>query len=332
MKQELPIAITLLAAGCLLWFWQSNETSKASAAVEQATSATENQQSREPLVGKPTSSSDLQISGVELLKHISESFRDGPPVFGHFEVTSYLFEKTQSIKAGFWNQGQGTGQSRMELILNSPYPVKLTQICDGRFLYRLTEQQNKRRLKFHDLQRLHNEDAGIVESTLSATWVGSGSLDSLFANLSEAFEFSPAKSVNSDQQLIEFTGTWNPTHLSKLMINRVDHREVLPTPKWTKLPPNLPHGVRMRFANTSENGWQPAEIAFFKFDQDDSHQPTVSMSIKFGQVHQQSISPKLFQLEFDEPGAVDETDIYNEHIDSMIGSYRLAEKSGDSAR
>ncbi len=331
MKQELPIAATLLAFGCLLWLWQSREASQASAANSQAEIANETPAPSTPARERQFATDMGQASSAELLKQISGTLQNGPPTFGDLKITNHLFEKTQAIKGRFWNQGQGSGKSRLELILDSKNPKKLTQVCDGRFLYRLTEHRDQRQLKFHDLRRLNNEDAGIVQATLPAAWVGSGSLGSLFSNLTDAFNFGAMKSSPNNQRLVEMVGTWNPTHLSKLMANRVDHREILPSPDWSKLPPQIPHGVRLRFENQDSSGWQPVEILFFKFD-GETKTPAPTMSIQFGQIHHQSISAEFFRLDFDETGAIDETDLYNEHIDLMTGKHRVAEETGDAMR
>jgi len=335
MKQELPIAITLLATGCLLWLWQSKEASEASAAIQRENvpaSTARPSPEFEPASNTQLSYDPDQAAGGQLLQQVSESFRDGAPVYGDLEITSHLFGKTQTILARFWNQGQGTQQSRLELILDSDNPTKLTQICDGRFLYRLTEQRDKRQLKFHDLQRLNNEDARIVQATLPASWAGKGSFESLFNHLIDAFNFGSVKTAADNQQLVEIAGTWNPTHLSKLMANRVDHREILPTPDWSKLPEHIPHGVRLRFLNDADTGLQPVEILFFKFNQDAMDRPTPMLSIKFQQIRHQSISADLFRFEYDETGAIDETDLYNEHIDLMTGKHRVAEEPSDVVR
>ncbi len=327
MKQELPIAITLLAIGCLLWLWQSKEASEASAAIQQ------------PNVPASTPQADFkqvvdtkQLSAAQILKQISTSLRDGEPVFGDLEITSNLFDVAQTIKGRFWNQGQGTKQTRLELILDSANPVKLTQICDGRFQYRLMEHRDSRQLKFHDLQRLENEDAGIIKATLPASWVGEGSFDSLFRHLSEAFNFGEVKTASGDLQLMEIVGTWNPDRLAKLMAGRVDHREILPSPNWSKLPPQIPHGVRLRFRGAVDSGWEPVEILFFKFNEEVASPPSTAMSIKFAQIRRQSISADLFRFEFDETGAIDETEIYNRHIDVVTGKNRVAEETSGAIR
>ncbi|WP_148619022.1 hypothetical protein [Mariniblastus fucicola] len=255
---------------------------------------------------------------------------NGQPTFGDVEIENHQFRNSHSIRGRFWSRGAGTNQSRLELILGAESPAKLTQVCDGRFLYRLTEHNGERKIKFISLEKLDNQDASIVESTLPAGWVGTGSIDSLFKNLSEAFKFAAIHEL-ADAGQVELTGTWKPEHLAKLMINRVDHREIMPSPDWSKLPPQFPHGVRLRFKNTSGN-WYPSEVMFIQFDTENGSKPKPMISIKFGPLIQQSLSAELFQIDADETGAVNETELYNERIDLLTGKQRVAEEAGNAIR
>ena len=249
-------------------------------------------------------------------------------MLGDLQIENRLFNNKQSIKGRFWSGGMGSRQSRLELILQSKSPIMLTQVCDGRFVYRLTEQ-NQKQIKFHSLEKVKRDDAGIVEATLPAKWISNGSIDSLFTNLADAFDFAALK-VSADNQYVELTGTWNPQHLSKLMVNWVDHREILPQPNWSELPPQFPHGARLRFSRSGTK-YTPVEIAFFNFD-DETKDPKPMLAIKFGPMHEQSISQELFRINADETGATDETELYNDRIDLLMGSQRLAEETSDTIR
>ena len=331
MKQELPIAIALLAIGCLPFLWQSRNVSKVSAAVKPSTPASAPwNQPTAPVLASFTNQ-DLETStasGKEFLKLVAESFADGQPVLGDLQIENHLFKDNQIIKGRFWSAGMGSRKSRLELILNSKLPIMLTQVCDGRFIYRLTEQ-GKKQIRFHSLEKVTDNDAGIVNATLPAKWISNGSVDSLFNNLADAFDFGATR-TSPDNQYVELVGTWNPEHLSKLMINWVDHREILPKPDWSKLPPQFPHGARLRFA-ASGNKYTPVEIVFFKFDEE-TDQPGPSMVIKFGPIREQSISSELFRIDANETGAIDETELYNERIDLLMGNQRVAEETGGTIR
>ena len=335
MKQELPIAITLLAIGCLPFLWQSRDASEVSAAIPSSeptipASAPWNQPT--PTVLTSFTVEDLKATdganGKEFLAQVADSFANGQPVFGDLQIENHLITSNQTIKGRFWSRGMGSRQSRLELILLSQPQTMLTQVCDGRFVYRLHERDQKQ-IKFHSVEKLKRDDAGLVQATLPAKWISNGSIDSLFGNLADAFDFGAIKTT-ADNQHIELVGTWNPEHLAKLMINWVDHREILPTPDWSKLPPQFPHGVRLRFTGNGTR-YSPVEVLFFKFD-DETNQPKPSMSIKFGPIVEQSISQDMFRIDAQESDAIDETELYNERIDLLMGNHRVAEETGGTIR
>lgn len=347
MKQELPIAITLLAFGCLPFLWQARNTTEASAATDPAVSASAPWNQPTPTLATSATATatatatsalasfnaeDLtattSVTASEFLKQVATSFASGQPTFGDLQIENRIYKDTQIIQGRFWCRGMDSRKSRLELILKSKPSMMLTQVCDGRFVYRLIDQ-GSRQIKFHSLDKLKDEDAGIVEATLPANWFSSGSIDSLFNNLAEAFNFGDLK-TSPDNQYVELVGTWNPNHLAKLMVNWVDHREILPEPDWSTLPPQFPHGARLRFANDGTK-YAPVEIVFFKFDAE-SNQPKPSITIRFGSIVEQSISADLFQIDADESGAVDETELYHDRIDLLMGNQRVAEQAGDAIR
>jgi len=338
MKHELPIAIGLLAIGCLPWFWQGRESSELTAAVEPPISApipapTTFQDIASPAVSSATfaqaSISSDSSASRDFLKQISNTFRDGEPRFGDLEIENYLLGSTQVLHGRFWCHGKGSSKSRLELIPDSKAAMKVTQVCDGRFLYRLTESHDKKKLNFYSLDKLNNDDAGIIESTLPATWVG-GSVSDLFSNLADAFRFGDMKTA-TDNQYVEVVGTWKPKYLAKLMVNWVDHREILPEINWEKLPSHLPHGTRMRFTNNAGQ-WQPNEVTFFRFDAKSGNQPTPALVIRFGMIHQQAVSEDLFRIDSDASDATDETELYNGRIDILTGKQRVADEASGTIR
>ncbi len=333
MKHELPIAIGLLAVGCLPWFWQNRESSEASAAIQPPIAAPATpQQGEEPssVQFSPVTDAQGKNPSANFLRQVGNSFRQGQPSFGYFKFENHLFGSNASGRGGFWCGGLGTGKSRLELILESETESMLTQICDGRFLYRVSEHNGNRRLKFYNINKLNNEDAGIVQSTLPATWIGQSSIGGFFSNIADAFNFEDLKS-STDGQHVEIVGSWNTEYLARLMVNWVDHRKILPKPDWSTVPEQIPHGARLRFTRIG-GVWQPGEIVFFRFDTDKTNQPIPALTVKFDPIHQQSIADELFQIDGNETDAFDETDLYNDRIDILTGKHRVAEDSSDAIR
>ena len=334
MKYELPIAVGLLAIGCLPWFWQSRESSEVSAAVAAPLVADPTPRQQLPVIPEVAfTQSNLSVepnASAGFLSQIAESFRDGESSFGDLEIENHLVGDVDVTRGRFWCQGMGSRKSRLELIPDSSAAMKLTLVCDGRFFYRLTEWHDQKKLGFFSLDKLNNGDASIIESTLPASWVGSGSIADLFSNVAEAFQFDGVK-TSADNQFVEIVGTWKATHLARLMANWVDHREILPTTKWETLPPHIPHGARMRFANVSGR-WHPKEVTFFRFDPENADRPDPILLVRFGEIQYRPISAELFQINSDETDAKDETELYNERIDILTGKRRVAEEIGDKIR
>ena len=100
MKQELPIAIALLAIGFLLWVTKSASTSDAIAAGEKTRTAavkvSNDGQSRANL-----KANSVGIQGdpqaAEILNQLAAQLRDGPPRQGSLTVKSRIFDKSMQL-------------------------------------------------------------------------------------------------------------------------------------------------------------------------------------------------------------------------------------------
>jgi hypothetical protein len=222
----------------------------------------------------------------------------------------------------------------MELIPKTKNPIKVTQVCDGRTLFRLLQRGQIQRLTFTRLDLLKNKDAGLIEATLPATWVGAGSVDKLFSHLAEAFDFGVPQQVASKPGYFELTGTWKPQALAKLMVNRIDHKKLAPKVDWELLPPQMPHGVKIVVSNLSGDSWAPDEVNFFQFKKGEAQENKIelAMSIRFSGIREQAINPDLFSLQAKDVPAKDETDLYNERIKLMAGSDRVADGASSEVR
>ena len=118
MKQELPFAIALLAIGFLLWVTKSASTSDAIAAGEEtrkpAVKISNDGQIRAKLKASSTAiQGDPQAA--EILNQLAIQLRDGPPRQGSLTVKSRIFNKSMQIKGRFWQLGQSSLKSRIEL-------------------------------------------------------------------------------------------------------------------------------------------------------------------------------------------------------------------------
>lgn len=332
MKHELPLAIVLLAIGCLPWFWQTGDSSEAfaAAAIPQspAIALPSADLTTTPALNAVTDSNGSQ--SADFLRQVANSFEQGQPSIGTLQIENHQFGSSLTGRGKFWCGGHGSRKSRLELIPQAEN-AKITQVCDGRFLYRLIESDEDQQLKFYNLEKLEGGDASLLGSSHPATWVGRGSVGGLLANLAEAFIFEGMKS-SQDGQHVEIAGTWNADRLAQLMANWVDHRSIIPTTDWSKIPRQIPHGVRLRFTN-SAGDWQPTEFHFFRFDAENKLSPTVpAMTVRFGPIQRRSIGDELFEIDVDQANTSDQTESYTNRLDILTGKRRVAEDLGDSIR
>lgn len=333
MKQELPVAIALLALGCMLWLWQSNSQTTASAARH-----LEDTESPSRLVSRVSQgiAGSNKLSGNHaansLLQKIAEDFANGPSRLGDFEIVCRLHRTTLTFQGRFFEQGNQTGNSRIELVTERSLG-KVTHVCDSRFLYKLTEQNKKREMSYVRLRDLNTDDARLILATLPASWVGTASIGSLLGNVGEAFQLEQVETSDNSGMTIQLEGTWNPDHLSKLMLNHVDHREIIPETDWSRLPKQFPHGVRIQIAAVND-ALQPTAIQFFRFaDDDPQEQPTENiLTINFGPFQNRTLSDDLFRMDSNEAGAIDETQLYHDRIEMLSGKNRIAEDNGPTIR
>ena len=323
MKHELPIAIILLAIGCMPWLWQHVTPLAASQSLQNSEDghvfATEirDYSAMQTLPGASAEESR------KFLLRVASSIENGEPSIGNFQIENHLFESQLSGNGKFWCSGRGRNRSRFELIPNSD-DAMITQVCDGRFVYRLIESAESRTLRFYDLEKLGSDDFGLQQDPSPVDWIGSNSVTGLLSTLADAFRFEPMKS-SADGQQVELVGSWDPQLLAKLLINHIDHRSILPSPDWSKVPQQIPHGVRLRFTN-QQGDWQPAEFLFFRFDDTQpASQLTAALTVRFSPLEYQAISDELFQIDSTGADTSEETGAYRRRIEVFTGKRRVAD-------
>lgn len=316
MKQELPIAIALLATGLLLWITKSASTSDAMAAGKPATGHA---------ISAATDSQDVatvgDVQANQILAQLAANFRDGPSRQGRLHIQSQLFGKFIEIEGRFWLFGQGSNKSRIELIPNSLEPTKITQLCDGRFCYRLTQTNQQQKLSFCDLSS--------IEGSLPATrrhWVPTTSVDRLFSFLASSFRFR-LQASKQDPASLHLAGTWIPEDLAKLMIDHVDHRLIVPKVDYQKLPPQIPHAVRVHLKRDTfhQNQWAPLSVEFLQINPDSPAELQSVMSIRFDSVQPGPGDTSLFQMENVTGRSVDVSPRYSRRFEVMFGKERVAD-------
>ena len=341
MKQELPFAVALLAAGCLLCFSQfsgpANSTAKTpSDAVHPddlrpsaedgsqesdengeplfastagaaglsgqnsvaQTSYHENAQPDQDPPKKDSSSSAGQATmspldpvlyvhqasnpkAINFLAELAKQIANSQPLGSSIELTGNLFEQVVTASGDYYQMGQGSHKSRIELVFgtraNSPSVI---QLCDGRFVYKFQSSGDKRVLEFIDLLRVR-ETAGERGGGITPSgWVASGGIASLFQHLASAFNFGELE-LGDQSGSITMRGSWDNHALRQVvgltedLDNSAEHRARL----LNQIPAQLPHAVELVFRLDKNLSYFPKRIKFLRFDQMDNVTELVPMVV-----------------------------------------------------
>jgi hypothetical protein len=299
MRRELPIAITLIAAGIALWAGKNGALHQLLPNVDHASdrekSSSDSSEISQPKFLQASNSEsahgnsrlsesfDLMLSPVslhaglnhpspearELLSRLSRELRNSR-AFRLDLVAELYWQASEMMVSGHYAQrGQGTDQSRIDLKLGRGAEARsLSKICDGRFLYSLQQFQGKRKLHFVDLKRIQEQriSAGLTQPEHPTNWIAMGGLVGFLDNLSLAFQFTaPQFSQQDGIHLFQVDGIWNPDALRELLKSSVASHQLAPEIIWNKLPQNVPHQVQLIFVQHPSLGWLPQQISFFQF-------------------------------------------------------------------
>ena len=324
MKQELPIAITLLATGLLLWVTQSASTSE----IQPAQSAEVSPAQAPPLVSEkvistPSLNPVLSSAGNGILNQIATQFRDGPPHQGVLKISSQLFGKQLNINGRFWQHGQSSLKSRIELMPETEVPVKVTHLCDGRFCYRFRQRETDQDLAFFDLGSF--ESSSDASPGMTNPWISTASVDKLFSSLADCFQFNP-KAVQGNPSLVELVGTWQPEVLASLTIHQVERKHIVPKIKYEELPPQFPHVVRVRLRKGPQvpPRWAPISVDYLQLDDANPSELKVVMKVGFEQLQPGVQDLSLYRMENVAGRSVDISDRYKNRLRQILKKNRTA--------
>ena len=381
MKQELPFAVALLAAGSLLWFSQSPESAKSSSPVSVESSDSAGSQST--LVAAATANSESDSSTVirasfleddpregsqkavasdasvktigtdgvqaslrdprtfihqesnsdslEMLASTSVRIANSQPLSSSIQVTGNMFDEVVSATGNYFQKGQGTSKSRMELnfgmLPNSP---RVFQLCDGRFVYKIQSEGDQRTFEFVDLIKIR-ESSGESGLGLSPTgWVATGGIASLFQHLASAFNFGAIETISDSQVVLR--GSWDKHALQQILKSDgagFDSADSTIAPEeWALVPLQVPHAVELVFRKDPQLGYFPKRVSFMKFSveatsQKQSVRPTVTLEFSPRQPLANSdgspISDQFFVIDTSNLESVDLTQQYIARIESFQG-------------
>ncbi|MFK7770201.1 MAG: hypothetical protein AB8B55_23525 [Mariniblastus sp.] len=256
------------------------------------------------------------IDSVKFLAEVSKQLAGSPSFGASLILTGNLFEQTVTANGRYFQMGQGSGKSRIDLRFgetdDSP---TVFQLCDGRFVYNLQTSgpSSIPTFEFVDLMRVR-ETSGEQSQQISPTgWVATGGISSLFQHLASAFNFGEMETNGVDQILLR--GSWDENALRRIVTtgNDID----LGTPiHWEKVPGQLPHAVEIVFEKYDQFGYFPKRISFQKFSIQEERvvmKPTVKLRLDSPKSLPE-LNDRFFVIDSSNLESVDATDNYIERI------------------
>lgn len=202
---------------------------------------------------------------VGLLAETSESTAQSAPWGAALQLQGTLFGQTLRAHGRYFQKGQGTHHSRLELAFgDDPQAPTVFQLCDGRFVYRLQTVDSDQTIEFVDLRRVVETTGELPSAFAPTSWVATGGLSSLWQHLGSAFALGPPQRVGKD--LIVIRGSWKPTALARVLGQNQQVR-------WGDIPPQLPHAVELTLRRNDLVGQAPVQISYARFELDSEDQP-----------------------------------------------------------
>ncbi len=335
MKQELTIAMLLLAAGAVLWLWQNDGrvefakllSPRNTVADSDLWSDLTDSDIARLAAGNDDSPkatpSDLQT--LDLLQRCAANLRNASPFKCDLELELSLPISKAKLRGEYWQTGQGGRQSRIEFWLPTENgQLSVLKICDGRFLYTQFRTPERSSLEFVDLDRCtqRRKYDRQAEPGNPMRWIASGGLASVFENMAEAFDFAPLvtqKIENSTTATVR--GVWNQSQLAKLLQRPFESSSQESEIDWELLPMHLPHAVEIEFIEYSSIGMFPRRIELFRFRSGDQGKTRSSLaSILFSPPEVTALAAnELLELHTDNGETIDATGQYvNQIIDFKV--------------
>ena len=403
MKQELPIAVGLLAIGSLLWLsgnWASNTNTSAiqtkpnaiardtQASVAQQASFQDDQVTppatplpskpvnpliaeKDALQGQGTVPQDFSLPSndfapdskvqsnsarstadylhaapdprsAELLTRTCKRIANSNPFGMSIELTGHLFDHSTVATGQYFQMGQKTHRSRLELEFRAGEEVASSfQLCDGRFVYRLQTFGGKQHFEFVDLKRFTEQTNASAKFTPS-NWIATGGLASLLEQFNQSFNFGAPKQITTaDQtQLTIIRGCWNERALRHTLGNqtaivfpdkpKIRSRNAIP---WDRIPQQLPHGIEVVFGNDALLGEFPREIRYLKFasnPEGGAMRLEPMMTLQFSRpMETDQLTENMFVIRSRDIESVDTTDRYLSQVKSILAKRQAEKKSNE---
>lgn len=279
MKLELPLAMVLLAAGCLLWNAQRTKP------IPQKNDASVNRDGAFEIARasyQQDANSSFGGAASDLLRQSAANLLGSAPIQAKAKMFVNLFGQEVIATGSYFQQGQGSERSRFELQQGTgDDAIKVMQLFDGRFVYTRQTIASETSLTYVDLHRVEETSSrkvgflGTSDSLLST-----GSISSLMKNLSAAFDFStPQPTELGGIEMVTCRGTWKPDVLKKVLVDLVEPRIIQGDIDWKSVPAQIPHTVEITLGNDQYLPLFPYRIVFFRTNSDGNDQQILRLDL-----------------------------------------------------
>ncbi len=245
-------------------------------------------------LGNPRPVSDFRSDGSTadradlMLRRARHMIDDGPAFESSVVVRANFFGQTVVGSGGYLQAGRGEGKTRTSLAFHSissgntnglpstPPQQQITNLCDGRFVYRLHEDRidDQQTLEFYDLQQIKNSKSNRAKQSstggdgipLAPGELMASGMAGLLQHLADEFRFAIVEESNTATGSVRLLrGTWQPSRLQNLLRDHLTSEQLDAGLAWSQLPPNLPHAVEVTLVRTSAWELFPSQLTFYQF-------------------------------------------------------------------
>ena len=221
---------------------------------------------------------------VEWLGQMARNTAESRPLGTSLQLAGRLLGATISAKGRYFQAGQGTHKTRLELDFGTDQDAStLYHLCDGRFVYRLQRTAREQNLEFIDLTSIQNLTNDAPTAYSPTGWIATGGVPSMLQHLGSAFHFGAPQSLDGKplppgaeprQQDWIIRGCWSREALQRMLgtthpevfgeSDTVNQPSVAPI-VWSGLPAQLPHGVELHFTPSPLTGCFLKKVSFIRF-------------------------------------------------------------------
>jgi len=255
---------------------------------------------------------------VEFLTVACRRLANSTPFGTSIKLTGHLFGQNTAATGQYFQMGQGTHRSRLELEFDAGDAIANSfQLCDGRFVYRLQTFGGQQQFDFVDLNRFAEQTN--TNATFSpSSWIATGGMASLLEQFNQSFNFGSPKQIRHT--------LGNQASLVFPSEPKIRSRNAIP---WDKIPKQLPHGIEVVFDNNALLGMFPRKIHYLKFAPNPdggAMRLKPMMTLEFSRpVETDQLAENMFIVRSSDIESVDTTDQYLAQVKTILAK-RQAEK------